>query len=289
MNYLSLYCPTYQSLQVKDIIMIPNGNIFSVTSKSGTSTIGVSYLCSLMGPTGPKGNTGPQGATGPGGSSSSGGSSVSYISSAGYGQTIGYLIIDGVTQTITNNVNINSQSYTTNGSLISSITVSGITASVYSGYPYFSGRGTSKMYFVGRTNVGANNTYGLYGNTLIYSAATTGYLVSERGFFESSDARLKEFGEDIPIDMEKVRQLPKKKFYWKDDESKTLHIGTSAQEIQKLFPEAVSESENGTLLVDYPKLSMVALRAIDVLYDENKKMKEDIEQLKRDVEILKNK
>ena len=145
------------------------------------------------------------------------------------------------------------------------------------------------MFFVGRTNVGANNTYGLYGNTLIYSAATTGYLVSERGFFESSDARLKEFGEDIPIDMEKVRQLPKKKFYWKDDESKTLHIGTSAQEVQKLFPEAVSESENGTLLVDYPKLSMVALRAIDVLYDENKKMKEDIEQLKRDVEILKNK
>ena len=118
------------------------------------------------------------------------------------------------------------------------------------------------MYFVGRTNIGANNTYGLYGNTLIYSAATTGYLVSERGFFESSDARLKEFGEDIPIDMEKVRQLPKKKFYWKDDESKTLHIGTSAQEIQKLFPEAVSESENGTLLVDNIGTNTITYRKI---------------------------
>jgi hypothetical protein len=45
----------------------------------------------------------------------------------------------------------------------------------------------------------------------------------------------------------------------------TLQIGTSAQDIRKVYPELVSEDNNGHLTVDYARLSLVALSAIDKL------------------------
>lgn len=92
------------------------------------------------------------------------------------------------------------------------------------------------------------------------------------GFFETSDARLKTFGEDIKA-LEVVSEIPTKYFTWKSDESKTEHIGTSAQEIQKLYPDLVTENEDGVLSVDYARLSIIALAAI-------KELKAQIDELK---------
>ena len=90
------------------------------------------------------------------------------------------------------------------------------------------------------------------------------------GFFETSDERLKRFDSDIKVDLDKIAQLPKKYFTWKDGNNKNLQIGTSAQAVQEIYPELVSEDENGTLSVAYDKLSVVALAAIDKIYTEIK-------------------
>jgi hypothetical protein len=42
----------------------------------------------------------------------------------------------------------------------------------------------------------------------------------------------------------------------------------------------VFEDENGKLSVDYSKLSVIALKAIDMLNEERKEMKKDIEAIK---------
>ena len=89
---------------------------------------------------------------------------------------------------------------------------------------------------------------------------------STEGFFETSDERVKDFKESIEVDLEKLSKLSKKYFSFKRTPDK-LNIGVSAQEIKEIYPEIVSESSSGILSVDYSKLSVIALAAIDKLYD----------------------
>ena len=83
-------------------------------------------------------------------------------------------------------------------------------------------------------------------------------------FYETSDENLKDFTDDITVDFNKLKEIRKSYFTWKDGDQ-NLHIGTSAQDIQKVYPELVSEDNKGNLTVDYAKLSIIALSAIDKL------------------------
>lgn len=93
--------------------------------------------------------------------------------------------------------------------------------------------------------------------------------VSANSFYASSDIRLKNILDDINIDFDKLKLIPKKYYTWKG--SDILQLGTIAQDIQKIYPEVVSKNENGYLSVDYSKLSIIALAAIDKL---NERIKE---------------
>lgn len=113
----------------------------------------------------------------------------------------------------------------------------------------------------------------------IYMSANTIHGCS--GYYQDSDETLKKFKDDIEVDFEKLRKLPKSYFTWNSDEEKKLQIGTSAQKVQELYPEIVSKGDEGTLSVDYSKLSIIALKAVDQLYEENQKLKSDIEMIKK--------
>lgn len=95
------------------------------------------------------------------------------------------------------------------------------------------------------------------------------------GFYESSDERLKTFGSTLNIDLEELSKVRKSHFVFNDKPEKD-HIGVSAQEIQRLYPEVVTETSDGYLNVDYAKLSVIALAAIDKLYEEIKELKSKI-------------
>ena len=100
--------------------------------------------------------------------------------------------------------------------------------------------------------------------------------ITANEFYKSSDERLKNFSNDISIDFDALRNIPKKYFTWKSDELNKQHIGTSAQEIQKIYPELVKRDENDMLSVDYSTLSIVALKAIDILVDRIEKLENEL-------------
>lgn len=101
-------------------------------------------------------------------------------------------------------------------------------------------------------------------------------------FYESSDERLKDFYNSIDVDLDKLSSLPKKFFKWKSNPNGEFEIGTSAQELQKIYPQLVNTDDKGYLTVAYDKLSIIALRAIDKLYEMNK-------NLERRIQILESK
>ena len=129
-------------------------------------------------------------------------------------------------------------------------------------------------YDIGTTNTRYKNGYFSY---KLYAAG---------GLYESSDERLKNFGDKIPVDLDKLSTLKKHYFTWKEDNDKTRQLGVSAQEIQSLYPEIVTETEDGILNVAYDKLSVIALAAVDEVHKENLELKSRIEKLEELVNKL---
>ena len=119
-------------------------------------------------------------------------------------------------------------------------------------------------------------------NYLPLSGGTCTGNIYAPAFYESSDERLKDFYNSIDVDLDKLSSLPKKFFKWKSNPNGEFEIGTSAQELQKIYPQLVNTDDKGYLTVAYDKLSIIALRAIDKLYEMNK-------NLERRIQILESK
>ena len=120
-------------------------------------------------------------------------------------------------------------------------------------------------------------TYGAYG---VYASGSAIYATN--GFYETSDERKKDFEEDIDCDLDALTKIPKKYFKWKGEADGCRHIGTSAQEIMKLYPEIVSTDDEGYLHLAYDKLSIIALAAIDKIVKENKSLKSEVDSLRKE-------
>lgn len=103
--------------------------------------------------------------------------------------------------------------------------------------------------------------------------------INASAFYETSDENLKWFTGEIPVDFEQLKTIPKQYFVWRNRETPT-NIGTSAQKVQEIYPEIVSTAQDGHLTVDYGKLSIVALKAIDLLNEKIERLEAEIKELK---------
>ena len=133
------------------------------------------------------------------------------------------------------------------------------------------------LYFIGKSNTD-NENLGAAKLFVASGAYITNSTFYGSAFYETSDERLKYFTSDVNVDFDKLKSIPKKYFMWKNREMNPTNIGTSAQKLQAVYPELVSESE-GYLRVDYAKLSVIALAAVDKLHEENEELKERLKKI----------
>lgn len=130
--------------------------------------------------------------------------------------------------------------------------------------------GATAAYLIGKDSAssGWNGTF--YCNKSVYMQS--GLL------YASSDETLKDFRGDIDLDFDKLKSIRKQYFTWKEGDVTDVQIGTSAQDLQKVYPEIVSVGEDGKLAVSCERLSIIALAAIDKLYDRIKILEEKLKE-----------
>lgn len=134
---------------------------------------------------------------------------------------------------------------------------------------------TSTFYIAGSIST-ASGSSTLHKNTNVL--VTSNSVRASGGFYETSDARLKTITNDVEVDFERLKSIPKIQYIKKGETAP--HIGTIAQDLQKVYPEFVETGDDGYLVVDYAKLSVIPLKAVDILYDEVNKLKKENQMLK---------
>lgn len=174
--------------------------------------------------------------------------------------------------------------YVQNGDLSGNLTVSGRVGigGTNSSYPlYVKGVAYVTSLIVNGMNIeydGQNSEYYIYtDNVRVYTDAD--WYGSWRS---SSDIRLKNIVEHLNVSIEQIAKMPVFNFTWKEGKQGT-YLGTSAQEVQKIFPAAVSTMKDGYLAMDYGAAALAAavLTARKVVNHE-----ERIRQLERENEKL---
>lgn len=107
------------------------------------------------------------------------------------------------------------------------------------------------------------------------------YDASGSNLFQNSDERLKNVVANIEPNLDELRTIDKVVFNWKQDESHKNNIGVIAQTVEKLYPELVIENpDSGYKMVNYAGLSVIALAAVDKLYEKVQDLEAEVTMLK---------
>ena len=104
-----------------------------------------------------------------------------------------------------------------------------------------------------------------------------------------SDRRLKYVGKESTSGLDKIRQLKVFNYTFKKDEKKTPHVGVIAQDLQKVFPDAVKKGVDGFLTIRFEDMFFAMINAIKeldtrvtTLQKENQQLTELLKQVKDD-------
>jgi len=101
----------------------------------------------------------------------------------------------------------------------------------------------------------------------------------------SSDKRLKDITGEYKRGLDQIVNLEPVTFYYKEGNPRGLpsdevNIGFVAQEVQEVFPEAVSEGQDGYLDFNMHPINVAVVNAIKELKAENEALKQEIQQIK---------
>ena len=104
-----------------------------------------------------------------------------------------------------------------------------------------------------------------------------------------SDRRLKYVGKESSAGLDKIRQLKVFNYTFKKDEKKTPHVGVIAQDLQKVFPDAVKKGVDGFLTIRMEDMFYAVINAIKELDAKYQAQEKRINELEQRIERLESK
>ncbi len=102
----------------------------------------------------------------------------------------------------------------------------------------------------------------------------------------SSDRRLKYVGEENTSGLAKIRELKVLNYTYKKDKTKTPHVGVIAQDLQKIFPDAVTKGKDGFLKIRMEDMFYAVINAIKELDAKVTAQDKKIKELESRIEKL---
>ena len=136
---------------------------------------------------------------------------------------------------------------------------------------------SNRYYLIGAT---ASDVVSLNGTAPSNLYFNQGVFFKGGALYHTSDETLKTFITDIDINFDNLATIKKGFFYWNEDPDKIVNVGVSAQTVEALYPQLVT-TEMGFKAVDYSKLGVIALAAVDKLYERIQELEKQIETLKK--------
>ena len=119
-----------------------------------------------------------------------------------------------------------------------------------------------------------------------YSSNGHGKFKAFSGKREYSDRRLKYVGKDNNDGLAKIKQLKVFNYVYKKDTTKTPHVGVIAQDLQKVFPNAVQKGKDGFLTIRMEDMFYAVINAIKELDAKYQAQEKRINELEKRVEKL---
>ena len=114
------------------------------------------------------------------------------------------------------------------------------------------------------------------------SGASSSYNGQIPGF--PSDIRLKNVGEKYTAGLDELKKLDFFHYTFKKDEAKTPHVGVMAQDLQKVFPDAVTEGDDGYLRIRMEDMFYAVINAVKELDKKITQIVENVTSLSKKVD-----
>lgn len=105
-------------------------------------------------------------------------------------------------------------------------------------------------------------------------------------YMSTSDRRLKYVGKENTAGLDKIRQLKVFNYTFKKDQKKTPHVGVIAQDLQKVFPNAVQKGVDGFLKIRMEDMFYAVINAIKELDSRVTKLEKENQELEARIERL---
>ena len=141
--------------------------------------------------------------------------------------------------------------------------------------------GDPRLSIISNKKAGSDDTFNVGGwlnaSDPYTSNGNPGYLTNSW----ISDRRLKYVGKEFTSGLDKIKALKVYNYTFKKDKTKTPHVGVIAQDLQKVFPDAVKKGAEGFLTIRMEDMfyAMInAIKELDLKYQAQEKRINDLEK-----------